>query len=211
MNCFLLKASRNNGATYISEYAITNTIPEVNIVTYNEKIIVDTVREIRRALSFRLRENERKIVILNNEITIEAQNALLKCLEELSEHITIFIVSESHETILPTIASRCAVVSLYEKALPNEETLDIDGSPWKLLDSLEDKSDLVETQLLSICNRFRNTLLSSDSSEKEKAYAYESLKKILKHTPLVINNNVQLKIVLEKILLENSPLFAQNQ
>ncbi|EKD67680.1 MAG: hypothetical protein ACD_48C00267G0001, partial [uncultured bacterium] len=59
-------------------------------------------------------------IIPNAELlTTEAQNALLKTLEEPPPHTIIYIESEVNSSLLPTILSRCQIISLTTHAIPS--------------------------------------------------------------------------------------------
>ncbi len=200
MNCFLLFTNHEKGKKYVEQYLEKNNIITSNIDFFDEKIGIDTVRTLRRTLSFKLRNDEKKVVVLNNEITLEAQNALLKCIEELSEQVILFIISDSHETILPTISSRCKIITLgVESKYLAGNKWNMNGSIWEQIERITEKN---EASIDVFLDSFRQLLLSEKSSREEKLFAYEVLRKLQKLTSLVINNNVQLKIVIEKILLD---------
>ncbi len=67
-------------------------------------------------------EDGRKIYVLRcgEKLRREAQNALLKLLEEPPAAVVIFILTEKREALLPTIRSRCRTVSLTDE--PEERT-----------------------------------------------------------------------------------------
>lgn len=52
-------------------------------------------------------------------LTIEAQNALLKTLEEPPTHTRIYIESQSSSTLLPTVLSRCQIIQLTTQPASN--------------------------------------------------------------------------------------------
>lgn len=63
-------------------------------------------------------------------MTVQAQNALLKTIEEPPEYVVIFLLTTNAESFLPTIISRCTVLKLkplYDKAIKDylTETLKI--------------------------------------------------------------------------------------
>ena len=86
---------------------------------------VDDIREqINSTVHIRPYKYEYKIFILNNadKMTPQAQNALLKTLEEPPSYAVFLLVSESFHNFLPTIISRCVVLRL--KALPAKKVED---------------------------------------------------------------------------------------
>ena len=56
--------------------------------------------------------NKYKIYTINqaNSMTIEAQNALLKTLEEPPEYAIIILITNNKEALLDTIKSRCEII-----------------------------------------------------------------------------------------------------
>lgn len=75
---------------------------------------VDAVREIRSNAFIVPNESDRKIYILKNgqNMNEQAQNALLKILEEPPSYVFFLIVTTSKSTMLETILSRVCVYSL---------------------------------------------------------------------------------------------------
>ncbi len=73
------------------------------------KISIDQVREVEHEVSRPPVEGRRRVVLILNaeNLTLEAQNALLKVLEEPPEHTVFLLVSSSPTAVLPTIRSRC--------------------------------------------------------------------------------------------------------
>ena len=102
--------------------------------------------------------SERKVYIINDsqKMTIEAQNCLLKTLEEPPNYATIILICNNEAQLLTTIKSRCTKISFlglsyneiekYIKSKTNESVNDsvlklADGSIGKAL-ILKDKEDL---------------------------------------------------------------------
>lgn len=80
----------------------------------NDKAIgIGTIRNLQKTAFLRPRKDKKAIILPNFQTaTIEAQNALLKILEEPPPHAMIIIVAKSAELLLPTIRSRCTVIQL---------------------------------------------------------------------------------------------------
>ena len=92
----------------------------------SESIKIDEIRELQDRIIEKPIISEKKIYVINNaeKMTVEAQNCLLKTLEEPPEFITIILVSNNENTILTTIKSRCTKVAFTEentKELTEEE------------------------------------------------------------------------------------------
>lgn len=75
---------------------------------------VDQIRELRRALALAPYEARFKVALLLRfeEANPNAQNALLKTLEEPGPQVVLVITAESAESLLPTIVSRCEVLRM---------------------------------------------------------------------------------------------------
>lgn len=75
---------------------------------------IDDAREIKSAHETRpMSEEAKKVFVLTMDgITVEAQNALLKLLEEPAPYAYFFIIISSSSLLLPTVLSRAAVLSL---------------------------------------------------------------------------------------------------
>ncbi len=76
------------------------------------KISIDQVREVEQEVTRApLEARFRVVVVLNAEnLTLEAQNAFLKVLEEHPSHTIFLLVSSRPTAILPTVRSRCRVL-----------------------------------------------------------------------------------------------------
>ncbi len=80
---------------------------------------IDAVRELQRSLSLAPYESRYRIALLPrfHEANANAQNALLKTLEEAPGHVILLLTADSAEDLLPTITSRCEVMRLRPQPL----------------------------------------------------------------------------------------------
>lgn len=100
----------------------TSNNPDFKLITpYGNNIKIEQIREITRAIYEKPIVSNRKVYIINDAslMTKEAQNSLLKTLEEPPEYVTIILISSNENLFLPTIKSRCTKI-LFNK-LSNEE------------------------------------------------------------------------------------------
>ena len=84
--------------------------PDVHVVGEEEKSIsVDTIRALRDQLALRPFEADRHIALIPraDRMTAQAQNALLKTLEEPAGGNVFFLLTDQPGAMLPTIVSRC--------------------------------------------------------------------------------------------------------
>ena len=89
----------------------------VDIINYSSEkssFGVDDVRDIIEEVYKKPFEKDKKVIIIyeGNKLTIQAQNALLKTIEEPPKGVYIIILCESLGLILDTIKSRCEIYKL---------------------------------------------------------------------------------------------------
>lgn len=83
-----------------------------------ETIKIDDVRQMQEKIIEKPITSEKKVYVINNSenMTVEAQNCLLKTLEEPPEFVTIILVTDNENKILTTIKSRCTKVLFTEES-----------------------------------------------------------------------------------------------
>lgn len=133
-------------------------------------ISVDQVRGLQRLLNIRPSLSNRRVVVIDAADDMErgAANALLKSLEEPPADLVFLLVSHAPGRLLPTIRSRCRMLTLQPldeqamrvvlaRALPEAEPLEIDamvragaGSPGRALGFAGLGLDEIEQRLTSI-------------------------------------------------------------
>ena len=76
--------------------------------------VEDIRRQINGDVAIKPYSGPKKIYIMNEgeKMTVQAQNALLKTLEEPPEYAVILILTTNVDTLLPTILSRCVVLNM---------------------------------------------------------------------------------------------------
>lgn len=97
--------------------AVSRNQPDIIRVTHEKPntISVDDVRQqINSDMGIMPYSSPYKIYIMNEaeKMTVQAQNALLKTLEEPPEYGIIFLLTTNVEALLPTILSRCVVLNM---------------------------------------------------------------------------------------------------
>jgi len=88
----------------------SNNNPDFQLIEPNEgKVKIEQIREMQRKIAEKPIISNKKVYIIENSdsMTTEAQNCLLKTLEEPPEYITIILVCTNEENLLSTIKSRC--------------------------------------------------------------------------------------------------------
>ena len=87
-------------------------------------IKIDQIRQMQKSILEKPIESKKKVYIINNcqLMTKEAQNCILKTLEEPQEYVVIILISSSESSILPTVKSRC--MKIYFNELAEQEILE---------------------------------------------------------------------------------------
>ena len=90
--------------------------PDIKFVSHEKPNVigVDDIREqINNDIAIMPYQGPKKIYIINDGemMTVQAQNALLKTLEEPPEYAVIIILTNNVDLFLPTILSRCIVLN----------------------------------------------------------------------------------------------------
>ena len=103
--------------------ALSHNQPDIVYVSHEKpnSIGVEDIRgQINNDIGIKPYSSPRKIYIMNEgeKMTPQAQNALLKTLEEPPEYAVILILTDNVEGLLPTIISRCVVLNM--KPVPDK-------------------------------------------------------------------------------------------
>ncbi len=97
--------------------ALTANQPDIIRVTHEKPntISVDDIRaQINNDVAIKPYSSPYKVYIMNEaeKMTIQAQNAILKTLEEPPEYAVIILLTSNVDSLLPTILSRCVVLNM---------------------------------------------------------------------------------------------------
>ena len=113
--------------------------PDLQMIVPSPSITIAQVREMVSKLSRKPLATSVSLAIIYeaNLATFEAQNALLKSLEEPFPSTRIILTSPNKDFLLPTVASRCLEVQVRSKTTVSENA------------NFKQDSDLVEYLLLS--------------------------------------------------------------
>src|SRR5690348_588493 len=104
---------------YVKEFAKNENISTFDITIIEKEtdskttqsIGIDTVKLIQKKLFFKPMKSANKLIVIEDAqlLTPEAQNALLKVLEEPPANTFVMLGTEMKESLLPTILSRCQI------------------------------------------------------------------------------------------------------
>lgn len=105
------------GECHSCKQALSHNQPDIIYISHEKpgSIGVEDIRgQINNDIAIKPYSSPRKIYIMNDgeKMTIQAQNALLKTLEEPPEYAVILILTTNVDALLPTIISRCVVLNM---------------------------------------------------------------------------------------------------
>lgn len=105
------------GECHSCKQALSNNQPDIIYISHEKPntIGVEDIRgQINNDIGIKPYSSPRKIYIMNEgeKMTVQAQNALLKTLEEPPEYGVILILTTNVDELLPTIISRCVVLNM---------------------------------------------------------------------------------------------------
>ncbi len=94
------------------EFASRNNPDFTLIEPDGNSIKIEQIRELQKKVIEKPIISSQKVYIINNsdKMTQEAQNSLLKTLEEPPEYVTIILIATNENQILSTIKSRCTIL-----------------------------------------------------------------------------------------------------
>lgn len=113
---------------------LASNSPDIFFISpITKSVTIDQIRDLKAHIHQKpLKSKNKLIVIVDAHLaTVEAQNALLKTLEEPPSHAVIVLEAKNKETLLPTILSR--VVKIPTKLEPPDKEPQILGKNLKTL------------------------------------------------------------------------------
>ncbi len=101
-------------------------IIRISLLEEKRMIVVDQVRQLRSEAYIRPNEADRKVFIIEDAQTMNenAQNALLKVLEDGPQYLSFLLLTENSQQLLSTIRSRCETLSLSAHSEPGRGQAD---------------------------------------------------------------------------------------
>lgn len=200
----------------IDTFDRTTLTLETSIKQNTQSIGIEDIKYMQKKIFLKPIKSEQKAIIIDEAelLTIEAQNALLKILEEPPEHTLLILSTTTKETLLPTILSRCKIVQLEEKQtkLSEKEQEELQtflealpemgiGERLKKAETLaKDKDKAIEyiTKLILVAREY---LLQSSNKKSIKQLSNQIKSLQALHTTLK-TTNVNPRFAIENTLLQ---------
>jgi len=207
---------------YVVEFCRKHDIDTLDIValqTETASIGIEDIRRLQQKLFLKPLKSQQKLIIIPDaqKLTVEAQNSLLKTLEEPPEATFIFLTSANVESFLPTIISRCQIVTLESKQteLTSEDEVIYEtifaqlfasgvGEKLALAQKVGDKKDEVvmwlEKAILILRMRMLDAAAESTNNGDSIQWA-TVLDAFLKTYNIIKTTNVNVRLAVEHLFL----------
>jgi DNA polymerase III gamma/tau subunit len=195
----------------IDHFDITIIEKDITAKPQTQSIGIEVVKQIHKKVFFKPLKSKNKLVIIEDAhlLTPEAQNALLKVLEEPPAHTFIFLGTETKEVLLPTILSRCQLIVLEEEPQQLSETRREELNDFiqklpelsiperlKRAEQLAKEKDKAVSFIQNLILLLREHLLQTTSLE-----TVETIKHLQALHTLLTTTNVNPRFALEQTLL----------
>ncbi len=134
--------------------------PDITIIDEKDNSIkTQNIKELAKDILEKPIQSNKKVYIINNSenMTKEAQNSLLKTLEEPPEYVVIILITNNENLLLNTIKSRCIKISFMKlsndeiKEYLNRNSISINNNIFKAIGGsiekaiiLQDKQEIYE-------------------------------------------------------------------
>ena len=171
--------------------------PDVLLIEPNPSITITQIRHLKLWLSRKPYQSKSKLALLlqAHTLTLPAQNALLKSLEEPPPDTIIILATNQPDTLIPTIHSRCQLINLESPTIPSQPPPSL---PTKLGSRLSLAQSYGTKELgLSFC---LNAIHYHRSRLKTNPQAARELR-LLQTTHTYLKANVNPKLAIENLLL----------
>lgn len=169
-----------------------------------KSIGITSSREIKKFLQEKpLSKKEKTVVVVSAELmTTEAQNALLKVMEEPPSYAEIFLLSKTENSLLETVTSRCVKKRAEILERVGEGSSEINELLEMTLGERFDKSkELSDMEKEEIMDKLENWIMDLRMGESGRTNL-EMIEKIVSAKKSLEETNVNQRLAIESLLLD---------
>lgn len=204
--------SKNKTSQFLNDLiAENNFLPHLiySIHPLKEEISISQIRELKAELTIN-QVNQRLIIFYDfHKSSLEAQNALLKILEDQTEKNQFVLISINIERILPTIKSRTKTIYLDKQ----NKIIPVDNYWSNLFEQIRSSStinflnneklvNLSKDEAINFCNQAITYFYNELSKEPEESSSIlRIIKKIFQLSYQLENNNLNSSLTLDNLLI----------
>lgn len=183
---------------------------------------IDLVHEFIRKAQLKPFSHQYKVGIIEEaqRLTLEAQNALLKTLEEPPRNTFLILTAGRPSELIPTIISRCKILGLQENKVKYAENQDIKHLlsasilvRFQFIDNLlkeKNKSELskqINSLLEELLIFYRDSLIK-DKSNEDNLSILKAIE-LIETTQYALERNVITRLALENLFINLPPTRLQ--
>lgn len=180
------------------------------ILDQKETVGIEAIRTFQKPLFLTPLKGEKKMGIIYNAdmMTVDAQNALLKTLEEPPPHCMLILAAQDVQSFLPTILSR-VTIRYIEKKLQEPESSQINFPSLSIGEKLTLAQNLAknkEEAILFLENYIlyvRNQLITANENQERKKIIF-LLRQLQKSYIATKKTNANLRLLLESTFLSSN-------
>lgn len=183
--------------------------PDVLTIAAEPSISIQKIKTLTKFLSQKPYQNDQKIVFIPqaDQLTLPAQNALLKTLEEPPAHSLIILVSPHQNQLLPTIISRCEIHRLIPDSSLDSQFITLQKNIYSTIvsQSIGQKINFIsqysasKIAALEFCQNQIKYLRFRMLTKNQ--FIFLPTIKALTQTVARLNQNLNPKLVLENLIL----------
>lgn len=209
----------------LNDLKLSKNHPSLLWLGEEEKLGIEQARQIKDFLSLKPYQGEKQAIVLlaAENLTLDAQNALLKTLEEPPGEVIVILGIASEDQLLPTILSRCHTNYLDNSSDQNKQLSEKDIRDIEKLipSSMEERFVFIEKSkdkeefLLTLTTYFRSQLLAHPSGAATSPpgrWTHEQLHFFLKELIQAqrwAKQNVNIRAILEYLMLKMPKMEKQ--
>ncbi|TSC87418.1 MAG: DNA polymerase III, delta' subunit [Microgenomates group bacterium Gr01-1014_7] len=178
--------------------------PDLLYFTHDSKLGIEQARKIKEHFSLKPYSAKGRVIVLEDAsaLTLEAQNALLKTLEEPPPDAILILAAPSDAIFLPTVLSRCQIIRIQSSVVSHQSSdyiKDIEklinsetGERFEYIEKLKDRKEF----LYALVIFFRKHLPANKDFVKELLQAEEwaaqnvNIRAILEYLMLVMPGQI---------------------
>ncbi len=180
--------------TYISDNQLSDEVIVLQVKANEQKELgIGQIREIQSELRFA--SSRARLFVLHgfDGATEEAQNALLKSLEQHEPNVHFILLCENYHQVLPTIRSRCRLV-LESNPPPIGETIHTSGVSSTLLPT---------TNTIAEAKQYLDSLIMRAQKTMRESLDTAPMHRLVELRHHLINNQVTPQYIIDLASLES--------
>ncbi|OGK17043.1 hypothetical protein A2774_01285 [Candidatus Roizmanbacteria bacterium RIFCSPHIGHO2_01_FULL_39_12c] len=205
----LIAKSNKISEAYLDDFIGKNNIAERNILgvyPLKNELAISQIRDVKKQLTMSSSSTRLIILYQFDRAATEAQNSLLKSLEENSLDNQFILVVSNSEQVLPTIRSRAKIINLVQNVSLESQRLVWLKLFLQQVEKSEDCVFLADASLSGLTKdkvlEFIDNIIYYYRLKLKKNYIYARiLNKSLRLKNLIENNNLNPQLTFDNLLI----------